>query len=166
MLSFLAYQIYQRLVVSKISGSAHRHNTSGLCELTIQTVLTMRTCDMAEAHHHISWFDRVPNILWSLNTSICASTGYSPFYLEHGRDPRDVASRAMDTSDVPAPSARWCEVVQQRLALARKVQRTERMGSCAARTCLRRQSVRHQCCSPALFATKRSSDSRDRLRTV
>ncbi len=122
LLSFLAYKVYQRLGVSNVSGSAHRHNTSGLCDRTIQTMLTMLTCDMVEAQHHIIWLDRLSPILWSLNKSICASTGYSPFYLEHGREPRDVTSRALDTSDVPAPSAKWCEMIQQRLALARKVQ--------------------------------------------
>ncbi len=102
LLSFLAYKVYQRLGVTKVSGSSHRHNTSGMCERTIQSVLTMLTCDMPGEHHHVTWRDRVPPILWSLNTSPSAATGFSPFFLEHGREPRDITSRAFDTSDVPA----------------------------------------------------------------
>ena len=121
LLSFLAHKVYQRLGVTKGSGSSHRHNTSGMCERTIQSVLTMLTCDMAGEQHHVTWHDRVPPILWSLNTSPSAATGYSPFYLEHGREPRDVTSRAFDTSDVPAASLKWVQVMNQRLEMARKV---------------------------------------------
>ena len=113
LLSFLAYKVYQRLGVTKVSGSSHRHNTSGMCERTIQSVLTMLTCDMAGEQHHVTWHDRVPPILWSLNTSPSAAAGYSPFFLEHGREPRDVTSRAFDTSDVPAASLKWVQIMNQ-----------------------------------------------------
>ncbi len=63
----------------------------------------------------------MPPVVWSLNTSVSASTGYSPFFLEHGRQPRDLASRAFDTLDVPASSLEWVEVMNQRLEMARKV---------------------------------------------
>ncbi len=82
----------------------------------------MLTCDMAGEQHHIRWYQRVPLILWNLNTSVSASTGYSPFFLEHGREPRDLASRAFDTSDVPASSLQWVEIMHERLEMARKVQ--------------------------------------------
>ncbi len=39
LLSFLAHKVYQRLGVTKVSGSAHRHRTSGLCERAIQSLL-------------------------------------------------------------------------------------------------------------------------------
>jgi hypothetical protein len=121
LLSFLAYKVYQRLGVTKVSGSSHRHNVSGMCERTIQSVLTMLTCDMASEQHHTTWYQRVPPVLWSVNTSISASTGYSPFFLEHGRQPRDLASRAFDMADVPASSIAWVELMNQRLELARKI---------------------------------------------
>ena len=121
LLSFLAYKVYQRLGVTKVSGSSHRHNVSGMCERTIQSVLTMLTCDMASEQHHTSWYQRVPPTLWSVNTSTSASTGYSPFFLEHGRQPRDLASRAFDMADVPASSVGWVELMNQRLELARKI---------------------------------------------
>ena len=58
LLSFLAYKVYQRLWVTKVSGSSHQHNTSGLCEQTIQSRLTMLTCDMAGQQHHTSGYER------------------------------------------------------------------------------------------------------------
>ncbi len=53
LLSFLAYKVYQSLGVAKVSGSSHRHNVSGLGERTIQSVLSMLTCDMAIAQYHL-----------------------------------------------------------------------------------------------------------------
>ncbi len=94
-------------------------------------VVTMLTCHMVTVQNHMIWLDRRSPILWSLNTSVCASAGKSPFYFEHGHQPRDVASRAMDTTDVPAPSAKWCE----------------------AQTCPRQQSARRVRCSEAPTAT-------------
>ncbi len=35
LLSVLADKVYQRLGVTKVSGSSNRHNTSGMCERTI-----------------------------------------------------------------------------------------------------------------------------------
>ncbi len=66
--------------------------------------------------------DRLPPVLWSLNTLVCASTSFISFFLEHGpREPWYIASRAMDTTDIA--SAKWVvEVMQQRLQLAGKVQ--------------------------------------------
>ncbi len=72
--------------------------------------------------HHITWYERLPPILWSFNTSVSASTGFSPFFMEHGRAPRDMASGAFDTSDVPAAWLKWVQVMNQRLEMARKVQ--------------------------------------------
>jgi hypothetical protein len=114
-LSFLTHKVYQRLGVTKVSGSAHRHRTSGLCERAIQSLLTMLTCDMAGDQHHVNWLERLSPVLWSLTTAVSASTGHSPFYLEHGREPHDISSRAMDTSEMPTLSAKWAEDMQDRL---------------------------------------------------
>ena len=122
LLSYLAHKVYQRLGITKVSGSAHRHRTSGLCERAIQSLLTMLTCNMSGEQHHSGWLERLPPILWAMNTSVSASTGHSPFFLEHGREPRDIASRAMDTAEMPALSAEWAKVMQDRLGLARRIQ--------------------------------------------
>jgi hypothetical protein len=63
LLSFLSHKVYQRLGVTKVSGSAHRHSTSGLCERAIQSLLTLLTCDMAAEQHHAKWLDRLPPLL-------------------------------------------------------------------------------------------------------
>ncbi len=57
-----------------------------------------------------------------MNTSVSASTGHIPFFLEHGRQPRDIASRAMDMAEMPALLAEWAKVMQDRLGLARRIQ--------------------------------------------
>ncbi len=122
LLSYLAHKVSQRLGVIKVSGSAHRHRTSGLCERAIQSLLTMLTCNVSSEQHDSSWLDRLPPIIWAMNTSVSASTGHSPFFLEHGRLPRDIASRAMDMAEMPALSAEWAKVIQDRLGLAPRIQ--------------------------------------------
>ncbi len=138
LLSFLAHIGSQRLGVTTVLGSAYGHWTSGLYERAIRSLLTMLTCDMAGDQHHLNWLERLHPIFWSLNTSISAATGCSPFFLEHGREPREIVSRAMDTSEMPAVSAKWAEVKQQHLGLARKVQRTRRMLRHGVKLCLRK----------------------------
>jgi hypothetical protein len=68
--SFLAYKVYQSLSlgVTKVSGSSHRRNVSGLCERTIQSALTRLKGDIAIAQHHVSWYQLVPPVLWSVHT--------------------------------------------------------------------------------------------------
>jgi hypothetical protein len=113
-------KVYQRLGITKVRVAAHRHRTSGLCERAIPSLLTMRTCHMSSEQHHS--LVRLPPILWAMNTSVSASTGHSPFFLDHGRQPRDITSRAMDMADMPAISADWAKVMQDRLGLARRIQ--------------------------------------------
>ncbi len=129
LLSYLAYQVYERLGITKASGSSHRHNTSGMRERTIQSVLTILTCDMAGEQHHVTWYQRVTPILRSLNTSGSASTGYSPFFLEHGREQRDIIGRAFDMASMPAASVPRVQKRNQRLELARKVHKAVDTGA-------------------------------------
>ena len=69
------------------SGAAYQHNLSGLCERAIQTLLSLLSCPLAGEEHHSTCHARLPELLWMLNTSVCAGTGFSPFDLEHGREP-------------------------------------------------------------------------------
>ena len=44
------------------------------------------------------WFDLLPQIVWAHNTGVNASTKFSPFFLEHGRNCRYAADLALGTS--------------------------------------------------------------------
>ena len=109
LLSLLAHRVYERLGINKASASAYRHNCSGMCERAIQTLRSVLSCEMSDSSHHSGWFNRLPPLTWAMNTSVCAGTGYTPFYLEHGREPRDISSRAMDTTGMPPYAMPWIE---------------------------------------------------------
>ena len=70
---------------------------------TIQSVLTMLTCDMVgqQSHHLILVCD--PNFL-VLSTSVPASTGFVPFLMEQEYAPQDTDTRTFDASGRPATS--------------------------------------------------------------
>ena len=70
---------------------------------TIQSVLTMLTCDMVgqQSHHLILVCD--PNFL-ALSTSVPASTGFVPFLMEQEYAPQDMDTRTSDASGRPATS--------------------------------------------------------------
>jgi hypothetical protein len=111
--------VYERLGIKKESAAAYRHNSSGMVERAIQTLLTLLSCTLAGELHHSSWLQRLPAILWTMNSSVSAATGYSPYYLEHGREPRSIESRALDTSDLTPGSAKWADTIRIRLQEAR-----------------------------------------------
>jgi hypothetical protein len=79
LLSQLAHKVYERLGIEKVSASAYRHNASGLCERAIQSLLALLSCSLAGEERHATWIDRLPSVLWTLNSSVCAGTGYSQF---------------------------------------------------------------------------------------
>ncbi len=72
-------------------------------ERTIQSVLTMLTCDMVgqQSHHLIRVCD--PNFL-VLSTSVLASTGFVPFLMEQEYAPQDMDTRTFDATGRPATS--------------------------------------------------------------
>jgi hypothetical protein len=78
LLSMLASKVYERLGIKKESATAYRHNSSGMVERAIQTLLTLLSCTLAGELHHSSWLERLPAILWTMNSSVSASTGYYP----------------------------------------------------------------------------------------
>ena len=110
-----------------------------MVERGIGSLLTLLRCSLAGEKVHSSWPDRLPQILWYMNTLPHSGTGFSPYYLEHGRDPRSVASRALDTAAVPKRDQPWlatlkarlnrADVIQKRVHLEEKIrrQRLERL---------------------------------------
>ena len=70
---------------------------------TIQSVLTMLTCDMVgqQSHHLILVCD--PNFL-VLSTSVPASTGFETFRMVQEYAPQDMDTRTFEASGRPATS--------------------------------------------------------------
>ena len=124
LLSLLAMQVYNRLGIEKVSMAPYLHNASGLVERAIQSLLQFLTCNVAGMEHHALWNARLPWVVWTMNTSVCAGKGYTPFYLEHGRQARTFDDRALDTNGVATVHGPWVETLKQRLTLAHAVRAT------------------------------------------
>ena len=99
----------------------YHHNASGLVERAIQSLLQFLTCNLAGLEHHASWNQRLPWVVWTMNTSVCSGTGYTPFYLEHGRQARTFDDRALDTNGAATVDGPWVEILRQRLELANSI---------------------------------------------
>lgn len=66
--------------------SAYHPQTNGLVERTNQTL--KRAIGKTMDGHQERWEDNLPKIVFAHNSSIQASTKYSPFRLMYGREPR------------------------------------------------------------------------------
>jgi hypothetical protein len=91
-MSNLVARVLKLLDVEKISTTAYHPQTDGQVEnenKTLITGLSMYTRTKLD-----NWDDYIPYVLSSIRTSVHASTGYTPFYMLHGREarmPLDVA---------------------------------------------------------------------------
>ena len=102
-----------------IEATTHLRWLPGVaCSTTVRVASPRRAPARTITTWRSGWLQRLPRLTWAMNTSVCAGTGYTPFYLEHGRDPRDVVSRAMDTAGVQPGSLPWVDVITKRLAAA------------------------------------------------
>ena len=90
----------------------------------IQSLLAFLSCSLTGKERHPTWIDRLPSVLWTLNSSVCAATGYSPFYLDHDQEPRGILSRALDTASVPKASQPWAVTLKARLEAASQLAKT------------------------------------------
>ena len=103
LLSFFPSSVYQWLAAMQMTGSHPRLHMLVTEGRTIQSVLTMLTCDMVgqQSHHLILVCN--PNFL-ALSTSVPASTGFVPFLMEQEYATQDMGTRTSDASGRPATS--------------------------------------------------------------
>jgi len=78
--------IYEEFDVRHTTTTAYHPQTNGLTERLNRTLSVMLS--MYVNQHHRDWDDWLPYAVFAYNSSRQASTGYSPFYLLHGYEPR------------------------------------------------------------------------------
>jgi len=84
--SKLIQELCKILNISKTRTTAYHLQCDGLVEhfnRTLQDMITTITVD-----HLFDWEEALPKVCFACNTSIHSTTGYSPFYLMYGREPR------------------------------------------------------------------------------
>ena len=84
--SKLIQELCKILNISKTRTTAYHPQCDGLVERfnrTLQAMIATITVD-----HPFDWEEALPKVCIAYNTSIHSTTGYSPFYLMYGREPR------------------------------------------------------------------------------
>ena len=84
--SKLVQELCKILKISKTRTTAYHPQCDGLVECfnrTLQDMIATMTAD-----YPFDWEEALPKVCIAYNTSIHSTTGYSPFYLMYGREPR------------------------------------------------------------------------------
>ena len=87
--------------ISKIRTSGYRPQSNGICERFNQT-LKRSLCKLLSKPLQTSWDLYLNFVVFSYNTSIHSSTGFSPHYLTFGSEARLPADLIFGTPDLPS----------------------------------------------------------------
>ncbi|UYV84440.1 hypothetical protein LAZ67_X002171, partial [Cordylochernes scorpioides] len=98
-------QIRTRSVKPKICNTIHKKTTSYHPQTNGQTERMNRTLtDMISMYideKHQNWDDILPFVTFAYNSSVQETTGYSPYFLIHGREPLTFLDSTFDWPEVP-----------------------------------------------------------------
>ena len=84
--SAVLQEVCEILGMRKSRTSPYHPQCDGLVERYNRTLLDMLAT--TAQHHPFNWEDQLPKVCMAYNTSVHASTGYTPFYLMFGRQAR------------------------------------------------------------------------------
>ena len=93
-LSHLLQEVCQLLGIHRVNTTAYHPQTDGLVEWFNRTLI-----DMLAKRVELSggdWDPQIPYVLFAYRASLQESTGESPSFLMHGRDPRLPTELLMD----------------------------------------------------------------------
>ena len=100
--------------VKKSRTTAYHPQANGQCERFNRTLHNLLKTLSPEKKR--KWPDYLPELLHAYNATPHAATGYSPFYLMFGRDPRLPVDLQMESDETVSDT--WLEEHQQRLRYA------------------------------------------------
>ena len=85
-LSKIVAEVCKIFHIHKVNTSSYHPQTDGLVERFNPTLC--QSLSMFVSKDQKDWDEYIPLILFAYRTSICETTGYSPFYIMFGREPR------------------------------------------------------------------------------
>ena len=99
-LSQLMQEVNEVLGVKKVNTTAYHPQTDGLVERFNRTLTSMLAKRVERSGS--DWDTHLPYVLFAYRSSVQESTGESPFFLMHGRDPRLPSVLEMDSPQLRA----------------------------------------------------------------
>ncbi|KAI8507260.1 hypothetical protein Bbelb_146400 [Branchiostoma belcheri] len=124
-------ELYTTLGIAKSRTTPYHPQGDGLVERFNRTLKSMLSKYVSSTGD--DWDDHLPHILLAYNTSVHASTGYTPFYLVHGREanlPADVIFDARPHTPTNSTTSYARSLKSSlRAAFARVRQNTQRASS-------------------------------------
>lgn len=78
-------ELFRLTSTNHTSTTAHHPQTNGLCERFNRTLAAMISKYVSA--HHRDWDQFLQYVVFAYNSSVHETTGYSPFFLLHGREP-------------------------------------------------------------------------------
>jgi len=121
--SELANAIYALINTKKIQTTSYHPQTNGLVERMHRMMNDMLSCVCKENDN--DWDENIQYIMMSYRKNKQATTGYSPFYLMHGREmkmPIDISiEKEMNDSDEYNDVERYVNVIMERMKKANEI---------------------------------------------
>jgi hypothetical protein len=109
--SQLFKEVCRLMGIDKIRTSAYRPSTNGNIERFHGTLNAMLAKWISSNQR--DWDDKLPAVAFAYRTSIHDTTGFTPYYLLHGREARAPADLVYGTA-VDATNETYCDFVEQR----------------------------------------------------
>ena len=101
----LQQQLLAHMGVAVHITTPYHPQSNGLIERAHRTINQILRAITDPSQQH--WDESLPYVAHAMNTSEASATGYTPFFLMHGRHPRTVVAATVETPAIPKEFPDW-----------------------------------------------------------